>query len=51
MEPAGVAGLVLDGIRENAPYIVTHPEMKPGLEARFAAQLAACDATAAKLGL
>ncbi len=42
---------MIDGIRENAPYIITHPEMKPGLEARFAAQLAACDAAAQKLGL
>ena len=51
MEPRDVASLVIDGILENAPYIITHPEMKPGLEARFAAQLAACDTAARKLGL
>ncbi|MGE5594715.1 MAG: SDR family NAD(P)-dependent oxidoreductase [Hyphomicrobiales bacterium] len=51
MDPADVARLVLKGIRENAPYVITHPEMQPGLEARFGAQLAACGKTRAALGL
>ena len=51
MEPKDVANLVLAGIRENALYIVTHPEMKAALEARLNAQLAACDTAARALAL
>ena len=51
MEPADVAGLVLEGIRENALYVFTHPEMKPGLQARLTAQLTACDVASARLNL
>jgi NAD(P)-dependent dehydrogenase (short-subunit alcohol dehydrogenase family) len=51
MEPADVANLVLAGLKNEAPIIVTHPEMRPGLEARFAEQMAACESATAQLGL
>ena len=51
MEPADVADLALTGVRENAPYVITHPEMQPALEARFGAQVAACGRTREALGL
>ena len=43
IEPDRVAELVLRGVRENAPYIVTAPGMKPVVAERFAAILAAHD--------
>ena len=51
MEPADVADLAITGIRENAAYVITHPEMQPALEARFGAQVAACVRTREVLGL
>jgi hypothetical protein len=33
-DPAEIAGQVLDGIRENRFYILTHPEMAGGVTAR-----------------
>ena len=50
MDPADVARITLDGIRDNELYVITHPEMQPGLEARLGAQVAACGRTRAALG-
>jgi NAD(P)-dependent dehydrogenase (short-subunit alcohol dehydrogenase family) len=41
LDPAKLAERVLAAIREDELYIFTHPEMRPELEARFAAILAA----------
>jgi short-subunit dehydrogenase len=46
MDPKMVAARVLEGIRNDELYIVTHPELKGAVEARFAAILAAFDAAA-----
>jgi hypothetical protein len=35
MPPDDVADLVLDGIRENATYVFTHPELGALFEPRF----------------
>lgn len=51
MDPAEVARLALEGIQGNEPYVITHPEMQPGLEARLGAQVAACGRTRDALGL
>ena len=51
MDPADVAALVLEGVRDNEPYVITHPEMQPALEARFSAQIGACARTRTALGL
>jgi NAD(P)-dependent dehydrogenase (short-subunit alcohol dehydrogenase family) len=40
MDPLEVGELVLDGIRENHLYILTHPEYEAGLRERFEAILA-----------
>jgi NAD(P)-dependent dehydrogenase (short-subunit alcohol dehydrogenase family) len=40
MEPARAAQLVLRGIEQNRPYILTHPARRTGVEKRFAAILA-----------
>jgi NAD(P)-dependent dehydrogenase (short-subunit alcohol dehydrogenase family) len=34
IEPDQVAALVLEGVRENAPYIITHPGSRPAVAAR-----------------
>jgi NAD(P)-dependent dehydrogenase (short-subunit alcohol dehydrogenase family) len=34
IEPDQVAALVLEGVRENAPYIITHPGSRPAVVAR-----------------
>jgi NAD(P)-dependent dehydrogenase (short-subunit alcohol dehydrogenase family) len=34
IEPDQVATLVLEGVRENAPYIITHPGSRPAVAAR-----------------
>ena len=41
MEPAQVGALVLNAIRTDLLYIITHGEWRPMAEARYAAQLAA----------
>jgi NAD(P)-dependent dehydrogenase (short-subunit alcohol dehydrogenase family) len=43
MDPKMVAARVLEAIRDDELYIFTHPELKPALEARFNAILAAVD--------
>lgn len=40
MPPAELAGIVAEAIRERRFYILTHPEMKPGIERRFEAIMA-----------
>jgi NAD(P)-dependent dehydrogenase (short-subunit alcohol dehydrogenase family) len=40
MAPAELAGIVAEAIREQRFYILTHPEMKPGIERRFEAIMA-----------
>ena len=40
MDPARAAQLVLRGIEQNRPYILTHPARRPGVEKRFAAIMA-----------
>ncbi len=44
LDPARVGELVLHGIRQDLPYIVTHPETRDAFNARAAAILAAYDA-------
>lgn len=41
MEPSAVAALTLAAIRDDAPYVFTHPHMRPPLEARVETFLAA----------
>ncbi len=48
LDPSEVAARVLDAIREDELYVFTHPEMRPGIEARFAAILTAMDEAAAR---
>jgi NAD(P)-dependent dehydrogenase (short-subunit alcohol dehydrogenase family) len=48
LDPAQVAAQVLTAIRENELYVFTHPEMRDGVEARFAAILAAMDQPAGR---
>jgi NAD(P)-dependent dehydrogenase (short-subunit alcohol dehydrogenase family) len=50
LDPAEVAARVLTAIRENELYVFTHPEMRDGVEARFAAILAAMDPAAGRAG-
>jgi NAD(P)-dependent dehydrogenase (short-subunit alcohol dehydrogenase family) len=45
-DPAMYAQRVLEGIRNNEQYIITHPESKPRVEARFKAILDAFDTAA-----
>jgi len=45
LDPAKVAARVLAAIRAEELYVFTHPEMRPELEARFAAILTAMDKT------
>jgi NAD(P)-dependent dehydrogenase (short-subunit alcohol dehydrogenase family) len=46
IDPEEVGDAVLRGIREDAPYIFTHPEFRPILESRFQTLLAGFDAVA-----
>lgn len=46
MEPSHVAARVLTAIREDELYIFTHPEMRAGMEERFATISAAMDKAA-----
>jgi NAD(P)-dependent dehydrogenase (short-subunit alcohol dehydrogenase family) len=46
MQPAQVAALVLDGIRSNQLYVMSHPEGRPNVEARFEAIAGAFDRAA-----
>ncbi len=46
IDPEDVGDAVLRGIREDAPYIFTHPEFRPILESRFQTLLAGFDAVA-----
>lgn len=48
LDPSEVAARVLTAIREDELYVFTHPEMRPGVEARFAAILTAMDKAAAR---
>jgi NAD(P)-dependent dehydrogenase (short-subunit alcohol dehydrogenase family) len=48
-EPADVARLVLAGIRAGTPYILTHPEARQAIEARYREILASVDAAEALL--
>jgi hypothetical protein len=41
MEPSQVGALVLNAVRNDELYIITHGEWRANAEARFAAQLAA----------
>ncbi len=43
MEPEEVGPIVLDGIRDNAAYIFTHDDFRPGIEERFRRVLADFD--------
>ncbi len=47
VDPSVVADRVLTAIREDQFYVFTHPEMRPAVEERFAAILAAMDKAAA----
>ena len=40
---ADVGAMVVDGIERNASHIVTHKQVLPGVEARFAAIREACE--------
>lgn len=44
IDPEHVGRLVRDAVRENRPYVFTHPENRAPVEARFAAMLDAFDA-------
>ncbi len=46
--PDQIAQTVLRGVRENRLYLITHPEMKPAVESRFAAISRAFDTAAAE---
>jgi len=46
--PEEVAGSILGGVEEDDTWILTHPEMKPLIEARTRALLAAFDAASAR---
>ncbi len=48
LDPSEVAARVLTAICENELYVFTHPEMRDGVEARFAAILAAMDQAAGR---
>jgi NAD(P)-dependent dehydrogenase (short-subunit alcohol dehydrogenase family) len=41
--PADVGEMVADGIEKNAPFVVTHKDVWPGVEKRMLAIKAACD--------
>ena len=49
MEPRDVVRLVLAGIRAGTPYILTHPEARPAIEARYQEILASVEAAEALL--
>ena len=44
--PESVAEMILDGVRRNDAYIITHPESRGRVEQRFNAILAAFDRAA-----
>lgn len=48
MSPDKVASLVLDAIRDNEFYVITHPEMRDEVDDRFASILAALDRAQAR---
>ncbi len=48
LDPLAVAAQVLAAIRAGELYVFTHPDMRPELEARFAAILAAMDKAAGR---
>ena len=48
IEPAQAARAVLDAVRRNEPYVITHPGSKPLVESRFAALTAAYDTARAR---
>jgi NAD(P)-dependent dehydrogenase (short-subunit alcohol dehydrogenase family) len=48
LDPSDVAARVLAAIREEELYVFTHPEMRDGVEDRFAAIVAAMDKVAAR---
>jgi hypothetical protein len=47
IDPADVAARVLNAIREDELYIFTHPNMRAGVDGRFAAIQAAMDGVTA----
>jgi NAD(P)-dependent dehydrogenase (short-subunit alcohol dehydrogenase family) len=47
-DPSQVAALVLAAIREDELYVFSHPELRPRIDERFAAILAALDKAAAR---
>jgi hypothetical protein len=49
MEPEDAAEIILDGVRRNSLYIVTHPEALPMVDARHEA-INAAFATASRRG-
>ena len=49
-EPEEMAARVVDGVKNNDLYIVTHPETREAVEERFAAIMAAFDKLEASLG-
>lgn len=44
VDPAEIAAQTLEGMRNDALYVFTHPEMRGGIDERFGAVLAALDA-------
>jgi len=48
LDPSEVAARVLDAIRDDELYVFTHPEMRAGIDERFAAIEAAIDKAAAR---
>lgn len=49
-EPAAIAARVVEAVKNNDLYIVTHPETREAVEARFAAILGAYDKLESSLG-
>ncbi len=49
-EPDAIAARVVEGVKNNDLYVVTHPETREAVEERFAAILAAYDRLEASLG-
>lgn len=49
LEPADVAGMVAEAVRENRFYVITHPDYMAGVEARVQAMIAGGPPSAASL--
>ena len=44
IEPEDLAALILKAVKNDEPYVLSHPETQPAVEARFAGLMAAFDA-------